>query len=447
MKRTPVRFALVLAAAILAAPATAGPPAVQPAPLSADAEASFAAQKGAFLALPLATRKGAQDALVWLGLYNGGSDGEFGKRTRDSIAAFQLGQKETGDGVLSPGQLQALLAAGQKARTAAGFQVITDANSGARIGAPTKLLGAKNGPKLDFAVSADPDLGVLYAQLTAESATRKVAYKAMKPNAFFVVSGQEGTQKFYSRFEKSEGATPPIRGFTFSYPAATQYLDRVALAVANSFQAFPAARAPANATSPAADAAPPAASRPFAPEPVATALVVAPGKALTALKPEACPNPMVDGKPARFERSDPATGLAILAGAFAADGEAPRLGALSPDLVVLSVSGERVAANSATLASDAPPIASAPLEKSASGAPAFDRTGGLAGLIAPIADEPRRVAGVALAAPHALIEPQSIGAFLGGALLLPVPSPPLSAGAIGAREKRAVLPVFCGKSG
>ena len=112
---------------------------------------------------------------------------------------------------------------------------------------------------------------------------------------------------------------------------------------------------------------------------------------------------------------------------------------------MLSASGERVAANSATLASDAPPIAVASLEKSASGAPAFDRAGGLAGLIAPIADEPKRVSGVALAAPHALIEPQAIGAFLGGGELTPLPSAPLSAGAIAAREKGAVLAVSCGK--
>lgn len=104
-----------------------------------------------------------------------------------------------------------------------------------------------------------------------------------------------------------------------------------------------------------------------------------------------------------------------------------------------------MAANAATLASDAPPVAVAPLERSASGAPAFDRSGALAGLIAPITQEPKRVADVPLAAPHALIEPQAIGAFLGGGDLTPLPSPKLSAGAIAAREKGALLAVFCGK--
>ncbi len=442
MRRLPFLVALGLCSIVASPPAAPSAP-----PVAADA--AFAAQKAAFLALPLATRKATQDALIWLGLYNGASDGDFGKRTRDAIVAFQLGQKAIGDGVLSPGQLQGLLAAAQKARAAVGFRMIADPKSGARIGAPTRLMGDKNGPKLEFSTSADPDLAALYARLGADSPSRKVAYKAIKPNAFFVVSGHEGTQKFYSRFEKNESANPPIRGFTFAYPAAASNLDRVALAVANSFDAFPAA------VENAANAAPPAEARPSSPSgpavppappaPAATALVIAPGKALTALKPDACPNPTVGGKPARFERTDAATGLAILAGEFDGEAEAPRLGAPSSDLVVLSLTGERVAANAATLASDAPPVAVASLEKSASGAPAFDRSGALAGPIAPITQEPKRVAGVALASPHALIAPQAIGAFLGGGDLAPLPSPKLSAGAIAAREKGAVMAVSCGK--
>src|SRR5947208_1499703 len=75
--------------------------------LPAATDAAIAAEKAAFLALPLATRKAAQDALVWLGLYNGVSDGDFGNRTRDAIVGFQMSQRETGDGALSPGQLEA----------------------------------------------------------------------------------------------------------------------------------------------------------------------------------------------------------------------------------------------------------------------------------------------------------------------------------------------------
>ena len=115
MRRTlrTVAFALVLGLVSPLASAQTPPPA------PAAADAAFAAQKAAFLALPEATRKAAQEALVWLGLYVGVNDGEFGKRTRDAILAFQGNVKAPTDGALSPPELTALLAAAQKARDAA----------------------------------------------------------------------------------------------------------------------------------------------------------------------------------------------------------------------------------------------------------------------------------------------------------------------------------------
>ncbi|MBV8106351.1 MAG: peptidoglycan-binding protein [Hyphomicrobiales bacterium] len=442
MNRTPARLLLALAASILGAGLAPAQTPLTPAAPAADA--AFAAQKSAFVALPPATRKAAQDALVWLGFYNGASDGDFGKRTRDAIVAFELSQKAAGDGVLSAPQLQTLMSGADKARAAVGFRVVTDPKTGARIGAPTKLMGKPSAARLDFASSADADLAALYARLSAETPTRKVAYKAMRPGVFFVVSGQDGATKFYSRFETTLGASPPVRGFTFAYPAAQgAQLDRVAIAIANSFEAFPV-QAPASPplTAPTASGSPPA---PIA-KAFATALVIGPGTALTALTPADCPNASIGGKPVRFERADPATRLAILAGDFAARGNPPRLGALKPDLIVLSTGSDGVAANSASFAGDAAkPLVIASLEKGASGGPAFDREGGLAGLIAPISDEPKRIAGVALASSHPIIAPEAIGAFLGGGEMTPEPAAPLSAGAIAAREKEAVVAVFCEK--
>jgi hypothetical protein len=174
-------------------------------------------------------------------------------------------------------------------------------------------------------------------------------------------------------------------------------------------------------------------------------LIVAPGRALTALKPDDCPNPSVGGKPAKFERSDAATGLALLSGDFGAKAEPPARGALTSDLVVLSADGARVSVVSAA-PSGGGSQAVAALEKSASGGPAFDRSGGLAGVVAPIAEEPKRVGGVALAVAHAMIDAEAIGGFLGGGALVPIAarSPaPLSAGAIAERESHAVAAVTC----
>ncbi len=369
MKRTldHVAFALVLGLFSPLASAQTPPPSP-----SAD-DTAMAARKAAFLALPEARRKAVQEALVWLGLYVGVNDGEFGKRTHDAILAFQASVKAPADGTLSPPLLNALLVAAQKAHEAAGFQVVSDPKTGAKIGAPLKLLNARGGARLDFASNTDADLGALYARLSAATPTRKVSYKAIKPDAFFVVSGQEGPVKFYTRFDKNPAATPPIRGFTFAYPASqTANLDRVAIAIANSFEPFPKSAATPAPSGGASAGAPPASSvaaPPEAPSPDATALIVAPGEALTALKGDNCPNPTVAGKPVRIERTDAATGLTILAGDFASNGGAPRLGSPSQDLIILGFSGPRLAASSASFVGDgARPIVTAALDKSAGGA-------------------------------------------------------------------------------
>src|ERR1700722_13208603 len=173
MKRTPAFVALALALG-LSSPLASAQVQTPPTAPSAD-DAAMAAQKAAFLALPEASRKAAQEALVWLGLYVGVNDGDFGKRTRDAILAFQASLKAPANGTLSAPELKALLAAAQKAREAAGFQVLSDPKTGARIGAPLKLMRALPGARLDFASNADTDLGALYARLSATTPARKIA--------------------------------------------------------------------------------------------------------------------------------------------------------------------------------------------------------------------------------------------------------------------------------
>ena len=229
----------------------------------------------------------------------------------------------------------------------------------------------------------------------AATPTRKIAYKAIRPDVFFVVSGQDGPVKFYTRFDKNPAATPPIRGFTFAYPASqAATLEPVVIATANSFEPFPDA-----GPTPAATAAVPASSAPppAVTSPTATALIVAPGKAVTALTAGDCPNLTVNGKPAQIERTNSATGLAMLTGAFGSgsNGGAPRLGALASDLVILGFFGPHLAASSATFSGDeSRPVVFVALDKGADGAPAFDRNGAVVGLVAPMLGEPKRVGGV-----------------------------------------------------
>ena len=125
--------------AACAAPHSAFAETAAPAPQSAP-DPAMEAQKSAFLAMPEADRTAVQDALGWLGLYNGAVDGAFGKRTRDSILAYQRKVDATADGTVTAAQLAALKAAAQKARAAVGFELIDERTSGVRIGAPLKIL-------------------------------------------------------------------------------------------------------------------------------------------------------------------------------------------------------------------------------------------------------------------------------------------------------------------
>ena len=495
---------LVVATTVGATPAFAAPPS-PPAPATAPADAKLEAQKAAFLATPEADRKAVQDALGWLDFYNGAIDGAFGKRTRDSIVAYQQSVGAPADGIVSPAELEALKTAAQRARAAVDFALVDDRISGVRIGAPLKLLtklkpssGETTLQSGDGSVSLalqarvgagdDAGLAALYAQLTAEASGRKITYKAIKAGEFFVVAGEDKGAKFYTRFARSPADWPDgpvLRGFAFAYPSErSSDFDKLALAVANSFDPFadtPAshgaahmqivsARSPLDVVRVAMGApaigglsfgarptpTPPSGQTPAPAVPApaelrATALFVAPGQALTALPVVACADLAVGGKPAKILRADAPSGLTLLGGEFGVDAPAPTLADGAGDLVALSLAP--AAAGKSTL--EASPGAAAPagegafaivaaLAKSASGAPVFDRRGALAGVVASIKDEPRRVGAVAIADPHRLIGVEAISAFLGVPLAAaPAQAAPLSVGEIAAGERGALAEVVC----
>jgi len=479
--------------------------AASPTPASSSSAARLEAQKAAFLALPEADRKAVQDALGWLDFYNGAVDGAFGKRTRDSIVAYQQSVGASADGVVSPAELEALKGAAQRARAAVDFALIDDRISGVRIGAPLKVLTTLKPSSADTTLesgdggvslallsrpapegaAADAGLAALYAERSAGAGASKISYKAIKAGEFFVVAGEDKGAKFYMRFASSPPdwpGGPSLRGFVFAYPRErASAFDKLSLAVANAFDPFadtPAARGAARMQAVSArsdqDVARVAAGAPVIglspgsrptpiPPPVtptptpalpaelrATALFVAPGQALTALPVIACAELSLAGRPAKILRADAPSGMTLIGGDFGAGAEAPKLATGATDLIVLSLAS----ASAGTSTLEASPATVAPagggsavvaaLGKAASGAPAFDREGALAGIIAPIRGEPRRVGAAAIAEAHKLIGAEAIGAFLGIApAAAAADAATLSAGEIAARERSAVADVMC----
>lgn len=422
-------FALLLAAALPASAVETKPPAAA-SPARKPAEATPQAQ--AFLALSEADRKAAQEALGWLGFYNGVDDGAFGKRTIEALSAYQRSLGWQADGIMTAKALAALKDGAAKAKAAVGFRLIDDAASGVRIGAPTKLLerrenGAlfsKDGTIGLYFKETKGELAALYKAQSVDAGARKVTYKYLKPDNFFVIAGEEADNKFYRRYAASGDK---LRGFAFLYPKKrAKALDPVALAIANSFDPFPA---PPGAPKPA--------PTPQGPKLVATALIVAPGVAVTALDPAACKAPMIGGKPARFL---PGEGpLARLRGEFGAGAQAPPLASGQGELVALSLRGgepKPVLAVSLAHGAAAGKVIGA-FAPSASGAPLFDRQGRLVGFVARVEASPRR-AGVALAAPHAIIPASALGAGASGE-----PGASLTAAEIARLRRNAIVGVFC----
>ncbi len=116
--------------------------------LSAQAQAPAApapnpqtvAAQSAFDALPEAERRAIQTDLIWAGAFNGAVSGSFGPLTFRGINTIKAASKGAPDGILTPAERKALAQRAAAARDAAGFRLIADERTGARIGIPMKLL-------------------------------------------------------------------------------------------------------------------------------------------------------------------------------------------------------------------------------------------------------------------------------------------------------------------
>lgn len=447
-------FALTAFAAAAAPPGAIKPAVTATTPNPSPGEPTVGA-KAAFQALSEAERKAMQDALGWLGFYNGVVDGAYGKRTIEALIGYQQSLAAAPDGVVTPKQLGALKSAAAKAKAAVGFTLIDDAATGVRMGAPLKFLDKReSGAKYSNFASADGEVGLYLKETSGDLATlfktltsapnRKVTYKYLKPDSFFVVAGEEGEKKFYRRYvaapgDAREGKT--LRSFAFLYPKArAKALDPVALAVANAFEPFPSAVPPA----PASPLTPSPTPTPQSPKLSAVALVVMPGLAITTLPSGPCKTATIEGKPARFLDNGESGGLIRLAGAFGERAIAPVVADGGEDLVALSLTpaGETKATLQVASAAPAPgggrQIVAA-LGPVATGAPLFDRQGRLVAFVAPGEAAARR-ADVELAGPHATISAAGMGVGASPSGIAKA----RSMAEIAAMMRSVVVGVFCG---
>jgi len=255
-----VGAALVCLAASLPLQGTAAPQ-TKPAAGKSNAEQPKAAPgspRAVYAAMPEHERMTIQADLVWTGDYNGIVDTDFGDNSVAAVKAFQKrnGGKETG--ILNPDERAKLSESAHKKREAAGWRMVDDRATGARLGVPGKLApqSAPSGSGTrwqssrgevqveTFRISAPGlTLASMFERMKKEPASRRVEYQVLKPDFFVAAGMQGGVKKFYVRGQiKGE----EVRGVTILYDKALETtIDRVVVAVSNAFAAFPSVQAAA----------------------------------------------------------------------------------------------------------------------------------------------------------------------------------------------------------
>src|ERR1700688_4661814 len=201
-------------------------------------------------AMAQAERQAIQSDLAWVGQYNGAITGEVSERMVESIKEFQKARGGKATGVLNPQERSVLAETARRRQDNAGWKIVTDAGTGARLGIPIKLAPQQsadaNGAKwssptgtiqiqLSRRKEANPNAAKLADREKKEPAGRTVDYTLVKPE-FFVLSGLQGLKKFYVRgtFKGDE-----VRILTILYDQATENtVETVVIAMSSAFNPF-----------------------------------------------------------------------------------------------------------------------------------------------------------------------------------------------------------------
>jgi hypothetical protein len=462
--------AVALALALLSAPpagAQVQAPATNP---------QLAAAQASFESLPEAERKAIQTDLIWTGHFNGAASGSYGPLTFRAINALKAPSRGAPDGMLNPAERRALAQAAQAARDAAGFRLIADDKTGARIGIPAKILPKRDvspsgsrwqseDGRVTLDTSATPPgetLEAIFEKATAPTPNnpgRKITYKLLRPD-FFVVTGETPTGKFYRRLAAGPSG---LRGFSIGYDKALSgAIDKLVIAIATSFEPFPtgplpAASAVASAASALATGGAAVAAVPVrVTERYGVGLAVADRVAVTAAAAiEGCRSLRVSGRAAKL-RGLPESGLALLdveggpaftAAALRTDAPAER-----ESLVLVAFGEENGKRAAVTLPGQGVRIGAgvavfAPLQPGQAGTPVFDRQGRPAGLVTGNPSDKVLIAGVAPQRAYAVADSAALQGLMARAGLtsqVVAPGPELSTGAVVDKVARSVLPIVCG---
>ncbi len=207
-----------------------------------------AALPGAETGIPEPQRLAIQADLVWLNNYGEMAAEEINAHLVDQIKAFQRRNNGKDTGVLTDQERAALADAAKPRQAAAGWRLIDDTATGARLGLPERLVPkasvARTGSRwtskggqvrIETFRLREASLPALFDQDKRVS-QREIGSSNLEPNSF-VITGQQGLKKFVERVQSSGSE---VRGVTILYDQATEgTMAPIAIAVADTFDGFP----------------------------------------------------------------------------------------------------------------------------------------------------------------------------------------------------------------
>jgi hypothetical protein len=206
--------------------------------------------RAVYAAMTEPERIAIQSDLIWTGDYNGIASGDFGDNSVAAVKAYQKRHAAKETGILNPDERVKLREAARTKQEQAGWRVLDDNATGARLGLPGKLVPQSspgtNGSRWQsargevqvetFRIAAPIALGQVFEQQKKDPPQRKVEYSVLREN-FFVLSGLQGLKKFYVRAHAKEGE---VRGLTILYDQAMEgIMEPVVVAMSSTFTPFP----------------------------------------------------------------------------------------------------------------------------------------------------------------------------------------------------------------
>jgi serine protease Do len=216
-----------------------------------------AGQVGASLAFEASLnhdeRELVQRALVWLGLYDGWIDGDFGAGTRAAIGGWQSRAAREPTGTLTESDTVALLTDGLTAEERLGWKATVDPANGIEIGYPSALMTEQSQNESGGTDFVDPigsgvlstirvrdvqpgAIDVFYDLSRRSTDDGRVVTYDLRRGPLFILSGDTASGRFYERFEQRG---TEIRGYRLTWaPWEESRYAPIAVAMSNSFYPF-----------------------------------------------------------------------------------------------------------------------------------------------------------------------------------------------------------------